>query len=272
MKTQIRNRGEQLSSVNRNRGLGIQNHREQSICLGGGGPPTWVLAPQRVWQHGQYMVIHWGVARQELARQVCQVTATEPGRVTQLASWLEWQGIQYEEQWTLLGFHDHPRFPGLPVSPQEVVLWAEVSRWDSQVGMGCSPCPILLDPDLSPCHHEHFDLWSVLGFQHGHPVRMPCSSWGVWLLASHICSGCPALRYPPGLCSTHESWVNFDSTLTQMSRVRVESAVKIQDMSRVRVESRWLSFESELSQLDTAWVKVESLIFRRETSRSCNYL
>ena len=67
-----------------------------------------------------------------------------------------------------------------------------------------------------------------------------------------------------GLCSTHEPWVKFDSTLTQMSRVRVESAVKIQDMSRVRVESRWLSFESELSQLDTAWVKVESLIFRRE--------
>ena len=67
-----------------------------------------------------------------------------------------------------------------------------------------------------------------------------------------------------GLCSTHESWVKFDSTLTQLSRVRVESAVKIQDMSRVRVESRWLSFESELSQLDTAWVKVKSLIFRRE--------
>ena len=65
----------------------------------------------------------------------------------------------------------------------------------------------------------------------------------------------------PGLCSTHESWVKFDSTLTQMSRVRVESAVKIKDMSRVRVESRWSSFESELSQLDTAWVKVESLIF-----------
>ena len=49
-----------------------------------------------------------------------------------------------------------------------------------------------------------------------------------------------------------------------MSRVRVESAVKIKDMSRVRVESRWSSFESELSQLDTAWVKVESLVFRRE--------
>ena len=49
-----------------------------------------------------------------------------------------------------------------------------------------------------------------------------------------------------------------------MSRVRVESAVKIRDMSRVRVESRWLSFESELSQLDTAWVKVESLIFQSE--------
>ena len=72
------------------------------------------------------------------------------------------------------------------------------------------------------------------------------------------------LNSRPGLCSTHESWVKFDSTLTQMSRVRVESAVKIQDMSWVRVESRWLSFESELSQLDTAWVKVESLIFRRE--------
>ena len=65
----------------------------------------------------------------------------------------------------------------------------------------------------------------------------------------------------PGLCSTHESWVKFDSTLTQMSRVRVESAVKIKDMSRARVESRWSSFESELSQLDTAWVKVESRIF-----------
>ena len=56
-------------------------------------------------------------------------------------------------------------------------------------------------------------------------------------------------------------WVNFNSTLTQMSRVRVQSAVKINDMSRVRVESRWSSFESELSQLDTGWVKVESLIF-----------
>ena len=53
-----------------------------------------------------------------------------------------------------------------------------------------------------------------------------------------------------GLCSTHESWVKFDSTLTQMSRVRVESAMKIKDLSRVRVESRWSSFESELSQLD----------------------
>ena len=70
--------------------------------------------------------------------------------------------------------------------------------------------------------------------------------------------------YGAGLCSTHESWVKFDSTLTQMSRVRVESAVKIKDMSRVRVESRWPSFESELSQLDTAWVKVKSMIFRGE--------
>ena len=46
-----------------------------------------------------------------------------------------------------------------------------------------------------------------------------------------------------------------------MSRVRVESAVKMKDMSRVRVESRWSSFESELSQLDTARVTVEALIF-----------
>ena len=68
----------------------------------------------------------------------------------------------------------------------------------------------------------------------------------------------------PRLCSTYESWVKFDSTLTQMSRVRVESAVKIKDMSRVRVESRCSSFESELSQLDTAWVKVESLIFLKK--------
>ena len=72
------------------------------------------------------------------------------------------------------------------------------------------------------------------------------------------------LGFDPGLCSTYESWVKFDSTLTQMSRVRVESVVKIKDMSRVRVESRWSSFGSELSQLDTAWVKVESMIFRGE--------
>ena len=46
-----------------------------------------------------------------------------------------------------------------------------------------------------------------------------------------------------------------------MSRVRVESAMKIKDMSRIRVESRWSSFVSELSQLDIVWVKAESLIF-----------
>ena len=73
-----------------------------------------------------------------------------------------------------------------------------------------------------------------------------------------------------GLCSTHESWVKFDSTLTQMSRVRVESAVKIKDMSRVRVESCWSSFESELSQLDTAWVKVESMILQ-DLAVICNF-
>ena len=48
----------------------------------------------------------------------------------------------------------------------------------------------------------------------------------------------PEVTPESGLCSTHESLVKFDSTLTQMSRVRVESAVKIKDMSRVRVESR----------------------------------
>ena len=58
------------------------------------------------------------------------------------------------------------------------------------------------------------------------------------------------------LCPAHESLVKFDWTLTQMSRVRVESSVEIKDMSRVRVESHWLSSESKLSQLDTAWVKV----------------
>ena len=80
---------------------------------------------------------------------------------------------------------------------------------------------------------------------------------------------------PPGLCSTHESSVKFDSTLTKMSRVRVESAVKSTDMSRVRVESRWSSFESELSYLDTAWVKVESKFFSRRKRQDlaviCNF-
>ena len=76
----------------------------------------------------------------------------------------------------------------------------------------------------------------------------------------------PLSGSPLGLCSTstHESSVKFDSSLTQMSRVRVESAVKIRDMSRVRVESRWSSCKSELSQLDTAWVKVYVTVFRTE--------
>ena len=57
-----------------------------------------------------------------------------------------------------------------------------------------------------------------------------------------------------------------------MSRVRVESAVKIKDMSRVRVESRWPSFESELSQLDTAWVQVEAMIFRGENVKILQFI
>ena len=100
-----------------------------------------------------------------------------------------------------------------------------------------------------------WNLWPNLWSRRPGPVSGSCvgplhSDWTMQLEA--------------GLCSTHESWVNFDSTLIQMSRVRVESVVKIKDVSRVRVELRWSSFESELSQLDTAWVKVESLIFRRE--------
>ena len=76
------------------------------------------------------------------------------------------------------------------------------------------------------------------------------------------CRGPPSTPLStPGLCSTHEPWVKFDSTLTQKRRVRVESAVKMKDMSRVTDESCWLSFESGLSQLDAAWVKVETLIF-----------
>ena len=80
------------------------------------------------------------------------------------------------------------------------------------------------------------------------------------------------LYYTAWLCSTHESWVKFGSTRTQMSRVRVQSAVKIKDMSRVRVESRWSSFESELSQLDTAWVKVEALVFPKRNVKICIYM
>ena len=48
-----------------------------------------------------------------------------------------------------------------------------------------------------------------------------------------------AMTYPKRGCpSTHESLVKFDSTLAQMTRVRVELDVKIRDMIRVIVESR----------------------------------
>ena len=58
-----------------------------------------------------------------------------------------------------------------------------------------------------------------------------------------------------------------------MSRVRVESAVKIKDMSRVRVESRWYR---HLSQSWVNWILLESKlrqwVFEEKTSRSCSYL
>ena len=57
-----------------------------------------------------------------------------------------------------------------------------------------------------------------------------------------------------------------------MSRVRVESAMKIKDMSRIRVESRWSSFESESSQLDTAWIKGESLIFLQTKRENVGFI
>ena len=72
------------------------------------------------------------------------------------------------------------------------------------------------------------------------------------------------------LLDSKVAWVNFDSTLTEISRVRVEPTVKIKNMSRIRVESRWSSFESELSQLDSPWVKVESLIvLKRKRIENC---
>ena len=91
-------------------------------------------------------------------------------------------------------------------------------------------------------HQDHMLNWPTpLCSKHENNHRT-CVTWYSW--AQYLCLS------NQGLCSTHESWVKFDSTLTQMSRVRVES--------------RWSSFESELSQLDTAWVKVESIIFQGE--------
>ena len=51
-------------------------------------------------------------------------------------------------------------------------------------------------------------------------VEQPKSSWLTGVFSSRT-SG-----FQTGLCSTPESWVTFDSTLTQLSRVSVESAVK----------------------------------------------
>ena len=103
---------------------------------------------------------------------------------------------------------------------------------------------------LCSCLYVHY-FHRLSGDKCSSSIAAPPPHYANIILSYHV----------PGLCSTHESWVKFDSTLTQMSRVRVESALKIRDMSRVRVESCRSSFESEMIQLNTAWVNVESLIF-----------
>ena len=131
------------------------------------------------------------------------------------------------------------------------------------------------------------DWWSVWWFLQTVPVPMwgeqRQTMWGqpiklkksltlyilyidieIKLFSRDVCQHIYGIAWGPwraGLCLTDESWVKFDSTLTQLNRVRVESAVNTKDMSWVRVESRWSSLESELSILKTAEWKLSQLFF-----------
>ena len=67
-------------------------------------------------------------------------------------------------------------------------------------------------------------------------------------------------RGQTGLCSTHESWVKFDSTLTNessQSRVGRENQGPESSQSRITLIVTWVRVEST----EYGWVKVESLIF-----------
>ena len=71
-----------------------------------------------------------------------------------------------------------------------------------------------------------------------------------WRIQPFVLGGAILVKGPKQGCArlmSRESTLTRQSPLTQMSRVRVESTVKIKGMSRVRVEWRWSSFESELS-------------------------
>ena len=65
-----------------------------------------------------------------------------------------------------------------------------------------------------------------------------------------------------GLCSTHESWVKFDSTLTQMSRRRtwISRATEFSSPwnSRIWVESETNQADCNLSQSWVNWILLES--------------
>ena len=80
-----------------------------------------------------------------------------------------------------------------------------------------------------------------------------------------------AWQWLPGLCPTHESWVKFDSTLTQMSRVIVVSDVKTRNMSR-----EFNHADRHLSQSWVNWILLSQSwvtdCSEEKTLRFCIYL
>ena len=80
-----------------------------------------------------------------------------------------------------------------------------------------------------------------------------------------------AWQWLSGLCPTHESWVKVDSTLTQISRVIVESAVKTRNMSR-----EFNHADRHLSQSWVNWILLSQSwvtdCSEEKTWRFCIYL
>ena len=129
------------------------------------------------------------------------------------------------------------------------------------------------------CHHVMAVTWYHRTWDHVTSTDTHIASWD----RSAYSSALPPMFVAPipqhcllsGLCSTHESWVKFDSTLTQMSRVRSrvgrENPGYESSQSRITLIVIWVRVESTGYCLSQSWVTDFSKRKRQDLAIICNF-